>query len=165
MTPDEIAYLQEQAKARGYNPADLLKVIQYESRGDAARWGGKGGNYLGLIQFGGPERKQFGVDTEHPNARNQVDATMRYLSARGFKPGMGLLDLYSTINAGSPGHYNASDRPGMTVASHVAAMGGGDTATRPNDLSPGSATPPSPAGLLSEPQEEAPATRCLSFQA
>lgn len=122
MTPDEIAYLRAQAQARGYNPDDLLKVIQYESSGIANNWGGKNNNYYGLIQFGPNERKTYGVDTVHPNARNQIDATMRFLADRGFKPGMGLIDLYSTVNAGSPGHYGASDRPGATVSSHVAKM-------------------------------------------
>jgi hypothetical protein len=123
MTPEEIAYLQAKAKSSGYNPDDLMKVIQYESSGRPNVWGGKGNDYFGLIQFGPNERKQFGVDTKNPSAFNQIDATMKYLSSRGFKPGMGLMDLYSTVNAGSPGHYNASDGNG-TVASHVAKMSG-----------------------------------------
>lgn len=123
MTPEEIAYLQAKAKSSGYNPDDLMKVIQYESSGRPNVWGGKGNDYFGLIQFGPNERKQFGVDTKNPSAFNQIDATMKYLSSRGFKPGMGLMDLYSTVNAGSPGHYGASDGNG-TVASHVARMSG-----------------------------------------
>lgn len=123
MTPEAINYLRQKAQAAGYNADDLLKVMQYESSGDASRWGGKGGNYFGLIQFGPNERAQFGVDTKNPSEQNQIDATFKYLSARGYKPGMPLIDLYSTINAGSPGHYNASDGNG-TVASHVAKMMG-----------------------------------------
>lgn len=123
MTPDAINYLRQKAQAAGYNADDLLKVMQYESSGDASRWGGKGGQYFGLIQFGPNERAQFGVDTKNPSEQNQIDATFKYLSARGYKPGMPLIDLYSTINAGSPGHYNASDGNG-TVASHVAKMMG-----------------------------------------
>lgn len=123
MTPQDIAYLRQKAQAAGYNADDLLKVMNYESSGRPGIWGGKGGQYFGLIQFGPNERKQFGVDTANPSAQNQIDATMKFLAARGFKPGMGLLDLYSTVNAGSPGHYKASDGNG-TVASHVAAMSG-----------------------------------------
>lgn len=128
MTPEAIAYLKSKAQAAGYNPDDLLRVMNYESSGDPTRWGGKGGKYFGLIQFGAPERKQFGVDTEHPNAQNQIDATFKYLSARGFKPGMGLMDLYSTVLAGSPGHYNRTDGAG-TVSQHVAKMMGGQPVT------------------------------------
>lgn len=123
MTPDAINYLRQKAQAAGYNADDLLKVMQYESSGDASRWGGKGGQYFGLIQFGPNEREQFGVDTKNPSEQNQIDATFKYLSARGYKPDMPLIDLYSTVNAGSPGHYNASDGNG-TVASHVAKMMG-----------------------------------------
>ena len=123
MTPDDIAYLRAKAQSAGYNAGDILKMINYESSGRENVWGGKGNKYFGLFQAGPSERKQFGVDTTHPTASNQIDALFKYLPARGFKPGMGLLDLYSTINAGSPGRYNASDGNG-TVASHVARMGG-----------------------------------------
>ena len=160
MTPEDIAYLRQTATQKGYNPDDLLKAIQYESSGRENIWGGKNNGYFGLIQFGGPERAKYGVDTEHPNARNQIDATMRFLNDRGFKPGMGILDLYSTINAGSPGHYNASDGNG-TVASHVQAMLHGSTP----HATGGSTTPASnpynfalnslPAGMMQETSSEA----------
>lgn len=125
MTPEDIAYLRAQAQARGYSPDDLLKVINYESSGRPNAWGGKNNDYFGLIQFGPNERKTYGVDTVHPNARNQIDAAFRFLGDRGFKPGMPLQDLYSTVLAGSPGHYNRSDGAG-TVAEHVAKMQGGN---------------------------------------
>lgn len=143
MTPEATAYLVERARAAGYNPADLVRVMQYESSGDPTRWGGKGGNYFGLIQFGPEERAKYGVNTQQPSATNQIDATFRFLADRGYKPGMGLLDLYSTINAGSPGHYQASDGNG-TVASHVAKMMG---------MQPAVATASSPQASI--PEQEA----------
>jgi len=124
MTPQEIAYLRAKSQAAGYNADDILKVMNYESSGRPGVWGGKNNDYFGLIQFGPNERKQFGVDTKNPSAQNQIDAAMKFLAARGFKPGMGLQDLYSTVLAGSPGHYNRSDGAG-TVAEHVANMSGG----------------------------------------
>lgn len=156
MTPEAIAYLREKAAAAGYNPDDLLRAINYESSGDASRWGGKGGNYYGLIQFGPNERKTYGIDPAHTSETGQVDATLRFLHDRGFKPGMGMLDLYSTINAGSPGHYNASDGNG-TVASHVAKMMGqplpaGSAPPALASAAPATAAPtpqiPEPTGLL-----------------
>jgi len=135
LSQDDLAYLRAQAGAKGMNADDLMKVINYESSGRPDVWGGKNNQYFGLLQFGPEERQKFGVDTVHPNARNQIDAGFKFLAARGFKPSMGLLDLYSTVNAGSPGHYNASDRPGMTVAKHVEAMGG---ASMPSAPIPGS---------------------------
>lgn len=124
MTPQEIAYLRAKSQAAGYNADDILKVMNYESSGRPGVWGGKNNDYFGLIQFGPNERKQFGVDTKNPSAQNQIDAAMKFLASRGFKPGMGLQDLYSTVLAGSPGHYNRSDGAG-TVAEHVANMSGG----------------------------------------
>ena len=119
-------------------------------------YGGKGGKYYGLFQAGPSERAQFGVDTQHPSAQNQIDAFGRFLHARGFKPGMGLMDMYSTVLAGSPGHYNRSDGAG-TVASHVAKMMGqplpaGSAPPALASAAPATAAPtpqiPEPTGLL-----------------
>ncbi len=143
LTPEDVAYLRQQAATQGYNADHALKVFNYESSGRPNVWGGTGNRYFGLFQAGPSERKQFGVDTVHPSARNQIDAFGKFLAARGYKPGMGLLDMYSTVNAGSPGHYNASDGNG-TVSSHVAKMLGQPTPK----VIPG-ATAPVPAGLLS----------------
>jgi hypothetical protein len=123
LTADDLAYLQQAAMRDHYNPADAQKVFAYESSNRPDVWGGKGGKYFGIFQAGPSERAQFGIDTKNPSARNQIDAFGKFLAARGYKPGMGLLDMYSTVNAGSPGHYKASDGNG-TVASHVAAMMG-----------------------------------------
>lgn len=123
LTSDDIAYLRQAAVRDHYNPDDALKVFSYESSNRPDVWGGKGGKYFGIFQAGPSERAQFGIDTKNPNAKNQIDAFGKFLAARGFKPGMGIMDMYSTVNAGSPGHYKASDGAG-TVASHVARMSG-----------------------------------------
>lgn len=125
LTQDDIAYLRQAAERDHYNADDALKVFSYESSNRPDVWGGKGGKYFGIFQAGPSERAQFGIDTKKPSARNQIDAFGKFLSARGYKPGMGLLDMYSTVNAGSPGHYGASDGNG-TVSSHVARMSGSE---------------------------------------
>jgi hypothetical protein len=109
----------------GINPIDLANVIAYETGGtfSPSIMGGKGGRHMGLIQFGPSERAMYGASASQ-TAAEQMVAVEAYLRDRGVKPGMGLMDLYSTINAGRPGLYGASDRPGMTVSSHVAAMAG-----------------------------------------
>jgi hypothetical protein len=140
LTSNDISYLRQKASEKGYNADDLMKVINYESSGRPNVWGGKNNQYYGLIQFGPEERKQFGIDTVHPSATNQIDGAFKFLDARGFKPGMGLLDLYSTVNAGSPGHYKASDGNG-TVASHVAAMQG-NAVGQPMNIAPAVNTTP-----------------------
>lgn len=109
----------------GINPSDLLTAMSYETGGklDPNLWGGKNNNYLGLIQFGPEERAKYGVKPGMA-VTDQVTAAENFLRDRGIKPGMGMLDVYSTINAGSPGRYTASDAnnggsPG-TVADKVA---------------------------------------------
>ena len=125
LTPADIEYLRKAAARDHYNPDDALKVFDYESSNRPDVWGGKDKKYFGIFQAGDSERKQFGIDTKHPSAQNQIDAFGKFLTARGYKPGMGLLDMYSTVLAGSPGHYNAKDING-SVLSHVARMTGKD---------------------------------------
>lgn len=108
----------ETAAALKIDPIDLATVISYETggtfsptqRGPTTQWG----QHRGLIQFGEPQAARFGVDfsSEMSALQSQLGpngAIVKYLESSGFKPGMGILDLYSTINAGAPGRYNASD--------------------------------------------------------
>jgi hypothetical protein len=94
----------------GINPADLATVISYETGGtfSPSIRGGAGNRHIGLIQFGPNEQQRYGASQKQSGAE-QLPAVEAYLTDRGFKPGMGILDLYSTINAGRPGRYNASD--------------------------------------------------------
>lgn len=108
----------ETARALQMDPLELAKLISYETggtfdpmkRGPTTQWG----QHRGLIQFGEPQARQFGVDFSSPEAAlmSQLGANgaiVKYMLASGFKPGMSGLDAYSTINAGAPGRYNASD--------------------------------------------------------
>ena len=106
----------------------MATVIGYETGGkfDPAIRGGAGNRHIGLIQFGPTEQRQYGANTSQ-SFPDQMKAVVRYLKARGFKPGMSLVDLYSTINAGRPGLHHRSDAgnggaPG-TVADKVRTMG------------------------------------------
>lgn len=100
------------AKARGIDPVDLGTVISYETGGTADPWQRgpttQWGQHRGLIQWGEPQRQKYGV-TQQTSVGDQMNAVGQYLSDRGVKPGMGILDVYSAINAGSVGKYNASD--------------------------------------------------------
>lgn len=105
----------ETAQALGMNPVDLATIISYETggtfnptqAGPTTQWG----QHRGLIQFGEPQAREYGVDWNNPlNSQLGADgAVARYFKANGYKPGMGLLDAYSIVNAGAPGRYNASD--------------------------------------------------------
>ncbi|GJD76202.1 hypothetical protein [Methylobacterium goesingense] len=98
------------AQRIGANPLDLATVISYETGGtfNPSIRGGAGNRHIGLIQFGAPEQQRYGA-AQGQSFEEQLPAVEGYLTDRGFKPGMGILDLYSTINAGRPGRYNASD--------------------------------------------------------
>jgi hypothetical protein len=103
------------AQSVGVDPLDLATVISYETagtfdptkRGPTTQWG----QHRGLIQFGEPQARQYGVDWNDPlgSQLGPEGAVANYLKSSGVKPGMGLLDLYSTVNAGAPGLYNRSD--------------------------------------------------------
>lgn len=100
----------EASKELGTSPEDFATFISFETAGtfSTSIKGGKGGQYLGLIQFGPAEQIKYGVKPGQ-SPMEQMHAVVQYLKDRGFKPGMSKYDLYSTINAGEPGHYNASD--------------------------------------------------------
>ena len=110
MNPELAAAIIASAKRLGVDPLHIGTAISYETGGkfDPNLWGGKDKNYLGLIQFGPEERKKYGVK-EGQTVQEQMLAAENFLRDRGVKPGMGLMDIYSTINAGSPGLYNRSD--------------------------------------------------------
>lgn len=124
--------IKEAAEELGIDPVDLATTISYETggtfnptqKGPTTKWG----THKGLIQFGEPQAKEHGVRWDDPyNSQLGKDgAVVSYLRSRGVTPGMGLLDLYSTINAGAPGLHSRSDEgaggaPG-TVADKVAGM-------------------------------------------
>lgn len=96
----------------GVDPVDLGTVISYETGGTLDPWQAgpttRTGQHRGLIQWGQPEQAQYGVHQGMPNAE-QMAAVEKYLRDRGVKPGMGLMDLYSAVNAGHVGLYNRSD--------------------------------------------------------
>jgi hypothetical protein len=135
----------------GIDPSDLLTAMSYETGGSLDPWA-KGpttqwGEHRGLIQWGEPQRQQYGV-SKNMSISDQMEAVGRYLQDRGVKPGMGLLDVYSTINAGRPGLYNRSDAanggaPG-TVTDKVATQMYGHR-MRANKLLGDSSTTAAPA--------------------
>lgn len=105
----------QSARALGVSPVDLATAISYETAGtfDPTKAGPttQWGRHRGLIQFGEPQAEQYGVDWSNPigSQLGQDGAVVKYLRSTGVRPGMGLMDIYSAINAGGVGRYNASD--------------------------------------------------------
>lgn len=155
MEQDFAARLVETANALGMNPVDLATIISYETAGtfDPTKAGPttQWGQHRGLIQFGEPQAKQYGVDWSDPlgSQLGPDGAIVKYFTANGWKPGMGMMDAYSIVNAGGPGRYNASDAnnggaPG-TVADKVTNQMSGHRAKAEAML--GGATISGPAGM------------------
>lgn len=103
------------ARALGMNPLDLASIMSYETAGtfDPTKRGPttQYGQHEGLIQFGQPQAARYGYDRANPlsSQLGPDGAVAKYFTANGWKPGMGLMDAYSIVNAGGPGRYNASD--------------------------------------------------------
>lgn len=108
--------IREAAAELGVDPVDLATIVSYETAGTfnptkrgpiTPQWG----QHKGLIQFGEPQAQEYGVNWEDPygSQLGANGAIVNYLRKNGVTPGMGLLDMYSTVNAGAPGLYNRSD--------------------------------------------------------
>ena len=107
--------LSEAADELGMDVVDLATIVSYETAGTfsptkagpTTKWG----QHKGLIQFGEPQAKSYGVDWSDPygSQLGREGAIVKYFRKSGYKPGMGLLDAYSIVNAGSPGLYDRSD--------------------------------------------------------
>jgi TP901 family phage tail tape measure protein len=112
----------------GVSPLDLATLIQFESGGNPSRWGGAGGNYMGLIQFGPSERREYGANDKQSFEEQVQGPVVRYFQDRFKGVGMStqgadLLKLYTTVLAGNPkANPNARDSFGTSARSGVAAM-------------------------------------------
>jgi hypothetical protein len=180
MTPELATSIIASASRLGISPRDLATVISYETAGTFDPWKAgpttQWGQHRGLIQWGEPQRQKYGVTQDMP-VPAQLQAVERYLTDAGVRPGMGIMDVYSAINAGRVGRYGASDAnnggaPGTVadkvnnqMAGHAAKadqlLGMAQGYTPPQTASgPAPASSPStaPMGLLAaspEPSKEA----------
>ena len=99
----------EAAKELGVKPEDLASVISQETMGtfDHQITGGEGGNYKGLIQFGIPERKQYGYKDDMTFEEQIKGPVVRYLKDRGVKKGHGVKEIYAAILTGNVSTFRA----------------------------------------------------------
>jgi lambda family phage tail tape measure protein len=115
----------------GVSPLDLATIIGFETGGSysPSQRGGAGGNYMGLIQFGGPERRQYGANAGQSFEEQVQGPVVRYFQDRFKGAGMStqgatLEDLYTTVLAGNPrANRNSRDSFGTSPRSGVASMG------------------------------------------
>lgn len=101
--------------------------MELESGLDPNVWGGGGGQYRGLIQFGPGARKEVGLPEGPMSIAQQMPYVEKYFQQRGFQPGKhGTTELYRTVLVGNP---NQSGTDSFGTNSDAAAkrmMPGGD---------------------------------------
>lgn len=106
------------AARNGWDPADLAAIFSFETGGtlNPAEPGvGAAAGRIGLIQGGPNERAAYGLGSG--NWDREMIAVEKYLRDRGAKPGMGLEDLYATVNGGNPGAGYTPDGNGTVARS------------------------------------------------
>lgn len=179
MNPELAQAILASAKRLGVDPVDLGTAISYETAGSFDPWKAgpttQWGQHRGLLQWGEPQAKKYGV-TKDMSIADQMKAAERYLTDAGVKPGHGLPDIYSAINAGRVGLYNRSDAnnggaPGTVMDKVRDQMGGhrvnaatllgvdpgmipSNSVARPTVVAPAAAAPAA-AGTAGTPQPAA----------
>ena len=85
------------------DPASLVALFERESNSNPNVWGGAGGKYRGLIQFGPEARKEVGLPDKKMTIAEQIPYVETYFQQRGFTPGKhGTTELYRTVLVGNP---------------------------------------------------------------
>jgi hypothetical protein len=104
LTFDDKLAIHGTATRLGISPQDLAAVIHYETIGTMNPHiiGGKGNNYVGLIQFGRPERRAYGYKPGMTFAEEVRGPVHNYLKDRGLPPGANISTIYRTVNGGNP---------------------------------------------------------------
>jgi hypothetical protein len=95
--------IKQAAGQLGISPVHLAAVMSLETGGtfNPGIVGGQGGNYRGLIQFGPNERKTYGYRDGMRFEDQVLGPVVRYLKARGVKPGHGAQEIYAAILTGN----------------------------------------------------------------
>ncbi|NJK40566.1 MAG: transglycosylase SLT domain-containing protein [Acaryochloridaceae cyanobacterium SU_2_1] len=115
------------AKEIGMPPEWLAAIISKESGFSPSIYGGEGGNYMGLIQFGPAERAAYGANSKQSFEEQVSGPVVRYFKDRGFKNGMTIEQAYATVLGGNP-HVNihSQDSFGTSVASAAKGLKSGE---------------------------------------
>lgn len=120
------------ARELGMSTEDLLTFISFETAGSIDPWKAgprtKWGQHRGLIQWGEPQARKYGVHAGMPVAQ-QMDAVKRYLLDHGYRPGMSGANAYAAVNAGHASKLGARDyaaggTPGTVLDKWRYQMGG-----------------------------------------
>lgn len=106
----------------GINPVEMAALMSFESAGTMSPHinGGDGGKYKGLIQFGPPEQRTWGVNNSQSFQEQALHSVLGFLVQRGLRRGMGVDDAYAAILTGNVrGNRNSRDSNGTNVNNAV----------------------------------------------
>lgn len=127
LSPQDAQAIASTAQRLRVDPRALGALMELESGLDPNVWGGGGGQYRGLIQFGPGARKEVGLPEGPMSIAQQMPYVEKYFQQRGFQPGKhGTTELYRTVLVGNP---NQSGTDSFGTNSDAAAkrmMPGGD---------------------------------------
>jgi hypothetical protein len=131
---DWVRWIAEQVHAQ---PEEVASLMVMESGLDPTRWGGDGGNYYSLIQFGPDERESLGIDPAVHNTFEEISPfVVEFLRGRGFDgnnypdPGERQMRLYATVLGGNPNNTDSVDSNGTSAANTRDSMTNGDLRRR-----------------------------------
>lgn len=156
---EDAAAIAASARRLGLDPRSYAALMQLESGIDPNVWGGGGGNYVGLIQFGPGARKEVGLPSGKMTIRDQLPYVEKYFSQRGYKPGEDPADnirrAYRTVLVGNP-HQSGTDSFGTNSDKAALRMlPGGDlyktASSRLGDLADLDSLPSPSGGLTPSP--------------
>lgn len=115
-TEQQLQELVEAARAveaeRGIPAEQLLSIFSFETAGTLDPWKAgpttQWGQHRGLIQWGEPQARQYGVSRDS-TIRDQVFAAADYLGDRGYRPGMRMENMYAAVLAGDANRTGVGD--------------------------------------------------------
>jgi len=164
LSRDDALAIVQTSRNLGVDPGSFAGLLQLESGIDPNIWGGDGGNYRGLIQFGPGARQEVGLPDGPMTIQQQLPYVEKYYQQRGFKPGQhDETALYRTVLVGNP-YDSGTDSNGTNSDSAAQRMmPGGDLYNtglqKLNDALGGSL--PSGATLTQAGYENTPASNTL----
>lgn len=120
LKPEDRRAVFESAQRLGLDPYEFGALIHQESGFRPNVWGGAGGQYRGLIQFGPGARSEVGLPSKPMTIAEQLPYVEKYFQQRGYKPGMGIAKAYATVLGGNPNvSLKAKDAFGTSVESSL----------------------------------------------
>lgn len=120
LKPEDKAAVLNTARNLGLDPYEFGALIHQESGFRPNVWGGAGGAYRGLIQFGPGARQEVGLPSGSMTIAQQLPYVEKYFQQRGYKPGMGIAKAYATVLGGNPNaSLTSKDAFGTSVASSI----------------------------------------------